>query len=148
MKNKVHIFLSLFMFAVLIGCSEDSFLEETPKDNLYADNLYTTGEGFQLGINALLQFVRSEREEPVASAEFGFGWEIGDENGGCPRNVSLLRGASVYHDDWPPGKQWISGSNGVWGHLDRAINTSNVLMERSQNPDTDWGGTSEEANAA
>lgn len=148
MKNKIQLLLPLFICVLLLGCSEDSFLEESPKDNLYADNLYTDGAGFQLGINALLQFVRTEREEPVASAEFGFGWKIGVDNGWSPRNLSWLRGPGLYQNDWHPSMQWISGSNGMWRHLYRTINTANMLLERSENPDVDWGGTSEEENAA
>lgn len=146
MKKYVQIYLVFTLGFGLFGCSK-SFLDEAPKDNLYADNLYITGEGFQLGINALLSFVRVEREEPVQSAEFGFGWKIGVDNGWAPRNLSWLRGPGLYQQDWNPEMQWISGVDGVWAHMYRVINTANMLLERSENPEVDWGGTSDADNA-
>src|SRR5690554_4049286 len=148
MKNIFWAIWLLAMGAALMGCEEDAFLMEQPKDNLYADNLFSSGEGFQLAINAMHQFVRQEREEPVASAELGFGWKIGVDNGWAPRNLSWLRGPSLYQTDWSPTMQWISGNNGVWAHMYRTINTANMVLNRLENPDIDWGGLSEDQNAA
>ncbi len=152
MKNKIYTTSMLLVMLVttlfISSCNEYDFLKENPKDNLYADNLYLTGEGFQLSINAMLEFVREEREEPVQSAEFGFGWKIGVDNGWAPRNLSWLRGPSLYQTDWSPSMQWINGGEGVWGHMYRTINTANMVLSRSENPDIDWGGVSVEENEA
>ncbi len=148
MKNSIQLIVLLFVATLLTSCNEEEFLKESPKDNLYADNLFTTGEGFQLGINALLEFVRQEREEPVQSAEFGFGWKIGVDNGWAPRNLSWLRGPSLYQTDWSPTMQWINGGEGVWGHMYRTINTANMILNRSEDPNIDWGGVTDEENAA
>lgn len=148
MKHIFQIFTLIIIAALFTQCDENDFLRESPKDNLYADNLFSTGEGFQLSINAMLEFVRQEREEPIQSAEFGFGWKIGVDNGWAPRNLSWLRGPSLYQTDWSPTMQWINGGDGVWGHMYRTINTANMVINRSENPEIDWGGTSEEENAA
>lgn len=149
MKNKIFIILFSSVLCLFTSCNEVEFLEENPKDNLYADNLYTTGEGFQLGVNAMLQFVRAEREESAGlSAEFSYFWKVGVDNGWSPRNLSWLRAPTLYQADWNPEIAWIRGSGGIWEHLYRTINTANTILERSENPEIDWGGTSiEEAQA-
>lgn len=147
MKNKIFIVLFLSTLGLFTSCNEAEFLEEKPKDNLYVDNLYTTGDGFQLGVNAMLQFARAEREESE-SAEFGYFWKVGVDNGWSPRNLSWLRAATLYQSDWNPEISWIKGKGGVWERMYRTINTANTILERSENPAVDWGGTSAEEDLA
>lgn len=149
MKNKLYLILFTTVLCLTAGCNEDEFLKEGPKDNLYVDNLYITGEGFQMGVNAMLKFVRTEREDEAGlSAEFGYFWKVGVDNGWSPRNLSWLRAPTLYKTDWNPGMAWIDHGNGIWKHLYLTINTANTILERSENPDVEWGGTNEEENGA
>ena len=51
MKNKIYTTSMLLVMLVttlfISSCNEYDFLKENRKDNLYADNLYLTGGGFQ-----------------------------------------------------------------------------------------------------
>src|SRR5690606_12824706 len=60
--------------------------------------------------------------------------------------LSWLRGMGLYQQDWQPEMQWISGGSGIWRHMYRIINTSNMLLERSENPDVVWGGVNDAEN--
>ena len=42
MKNSIQLIVLLFVATLLTSCNEEEFLKESPKDNLYADNLSIT----------------------------------------------------------------------------------------------------------
>ena len=51
-KNKLIIIFAVSLL-ILSSCKEDDFLRETPRDAIYAENLYTSYSGFQGGMNAV-----------------------------------------------------------------------------------------------
>jgi len=58
-----YLYTLLFFSVILISsCNEEEFLQEDPRDRLTSENLYTTPEGFQNGLNALYALVRTERD--------------------------------------------------------------------------------------
>lgn len=155
-RNSIHIFIGLLLISTIIvnnGCS-DKFLEEVPKAELLSDNLYLDYKGFVLAKNALLHFPRHERREPVQSAELGVVWKIGTDVGWANSELSWTRGLNRYtRADLTPSMQFLDGdvtdkSNrpGLFLILYRAINTANVLIDRSENPEIDWLGANEEEN--
>ena len=60
MKNILYT-LSVFLIVACISCNEDSFLEEMPEDNIYANNLFKDYDGFVNSMNAVYSWVREER---------------------------------------------------------------------------------------
>ncbi|KEO72687.1 RagB/SusD family nutrient uptake outer membrane protein [Anditalea andensis] len=145
MKKSIYIFMIL-IFCLTIGCVEEDFLQEDPRDNLYADNLFESYQGFRLATNALLDFVRDEREDKIQSAELGFGWKIGVDNGWANTELSWSRGINQYNVDLNPEMQLMNGDTdgnpGVFLLMYRAINSCNMVIARAENPNIDWQGTS------
>lgn len=155
MKHITNIFIGILLLSTAVfnsGCSDD-FLEEVQKDKLLADNLYIDYKGFVLAKNALLHFPRNERREPIQSAELGVIWKIGTDVGWANSELSWSRGLNRYTEaDLNSSMQFLdgdvtdkSGRPGLFLILYRAINTANVLIDRSENPEIDWlGATPEE----
>lgn len=138
----------LFLVISFASCNEAEFLKEEPKDNFYADNLFSKYEGFRLAVNALLDFPRQERADMIQSAELGIIWKIGTDNGWSNAELSWTRGLNKYTTaDLNPTMQFINGDtegrDGVFLILYKAISSANTIITRAQNPDVNWQGGSE-----
>ena len=149
MKNLIYIF-SLVAF-ITISCDEEKFLTEEPKDELYADNLYESYQGFRIGVNALLDFVRETRSDRVQSAELSGMWKIGVDNGMAGSSLSWLRGIHYYNEEFNPEMQYINGDasgqlhqSGVFLMMYQAINSANLIINRAMEEDVNWEGNSED----
>ncbi len=153
MKNilKISVFVLLATF-ILSNCSDD-FLQEVPKDETYADNLFTDYNGFKLAKNALLNFPRIERSDAIQSAELGVIWKIGTDVAWANTELSWTRGLNRYTDaDLNSTMQFLNGdvsdSNkpGIFLRLYRAISSANLIISRANNPDVNWLGGNAEQN--
>ena len=61
MKKIVALFGFVAALLAMVSCSE-KMLEEMPKTEMTAENLYVDEVGFELGLNGLYSLVRCERE--------------------------------------------------------------------------------------
>ncbi|MCH7408684.1 RagB/SusD family nutrient uptake outer membrane protein [Belliella sp. DSM 111904] len=146
--KKILYTIIILILAGSTGCDEEQFLKEDPRDNLYADNLFGTFQGFRLATNALLDFVRDEREDKIQSAELGFAWKIGVDNGWANTELSWTRGLNQYNIELNPEMQLLNGDTagnpGIFLLMYRAINSANMIIARAENPAVDWEATSPE----
>ncbi|MEX0884365.1 MAG: RagB/SusD family nutrient uptake outer membrane protein, partial [Cyclobacteriaceae bacterium] len=60
MKSTINNFLILLMFLVNLGCDEDRFLEEIPKDFLSPEIAYVTQNDFEAAVLNLYALTRNE----------------------------------------------------------------------------------------
>ncbi|MDR3060688.1 MAG: RagB/SusD family nutrient uptake outer membrane protein [Dysgonamonadaceae bacterium] len=143
----LFLFVTTLLFA---GCDEDAFLKEEPKDDAFAENLFTDYNGFLAAKYALLNFPRQERREMIQSAELGVIWKIGTDTGWANTELSWTRGLNRYNVDLNPTMQFLNGDvsdsskQGLFLILYRCISSANMIIKRATNPDVDWmGGSSE-----
>jgi hypothetical protein len=116
-----------------VSCNEDQFLSEAPLDAIYAENLYQTLTGFDLGMNAVYAQMRLHKADDnklklwvqqTDQAASG-----GDDNKFISYNSSESSLSENY--DW----------------LYKVINSVNMIINRAEG-DVDWEGTSNEVNLA
>ncbi|RGX87306.1 RagB/SusD family nutrient uptake outer membrane protein [Bacteroides intestinalis] len=146
-------FIILSFITILTGCNEDKFLKESPKDQVYADNLFDTYTGFQLAKNALLEFPRQERQDKIQSAELGFVWKVGTDVAWANTELSWSQALNRYDPLLMNSEMQILngdqfGNPGLFLILYRAINSANTIINRAENSNVNWEGSSEEENLA
>ena len=130
----------------LLACSKD-FLQEDPKDDIFADNLLTDYNGFVSMQSALFALVRDEYDRvdkyyggtrfpslPMANSLM---FSVGADNAFCnnrhnrfahwnfPKNIANMT-------DFQPFQALFE-----W--LYTVINTSNMMITRAEESDIDWG---------
>ncbi|MGV8091416.1 MAG: RagB/SusD family nutrient uptake outer membrane protein [Mangrovibacterium sp.] len=122
---------------ILTACNEDEFLKESPKDAIYADNVYINYTGFQYAKNALLALFRNDRTQAGSSATMELSallWKAGTDN------VMIN---APYTWNRPIGYYYLLNSQAVavelgFNYYFRIINSSNMLISRAGDPDVDW----------
>ncbi|MDF1572484.1 MAG: RagB/SusD family nutrient uptake outer membrane protein [Bacteroidales bacterium] len=147
MKIKNYIIAALLVITGVYSCDEDSFLTEEPRDNIYADNLLQSYDGFVNMMNSVYAWVRAEKSRliPVGGIPItrSMCWTSGVDNAfmnnGHSKVVFLNLPTNInpemdYFDD-------------MFKWLYKIINITNMVIERAENPDVDWQGGSAEANA-
>lgn len=144
-------FIILSFITIFTGCNEDKFLKESPKDQVFADELFTTYTGFQMAKNALLEFPRQERQDKIQSAELGFVWKVGTDVAWANANLSWLTGLNIYDPLLINSEMQILngdqfGNSGLFLILYSAINSANTVISRAENSNVNWEGSSEEEN--
>ena len=132
MKNWYYLFF--FILTGIIACSEDILIEDV-RDELTADNLYATPEGFEYGLNAIYSMVRLERS-PYGT--------------GTIRGVFAITATDAYYmarfnagdmcfTEW---KSYMNPSlvsvENFWNLLYRIINSANTIIERAERKDVVW----------
>ena len=143
MKKSIYLFCLLGILTVLAGCNEKEFLEEHPKDDIYADNLFLDFNGFKNVMNSLNAMVAQERTDLAGSYELGLPMKIGVDNGWANYTFNMLDGFNNYgvslNSGYPPLET-------LFNWLYRAVNTSNMIINRAENPEIDWKGQTAEQN--
>ncbi len=142
MKNILYT-LSVFLIVACISCNEDSFLEEMPEDNIYANNLFKDYDGFVNSMNAVYSWVREERSRadniPLTRCTC---WNTGVDNAfmnnGHSDMTFLNWPTHIYTD------QFIFENMFDW--LYRIINSTNMIINRAQKSDINWMGNNDEEN--
>jgi starch-binding outer membrane protein, SusD/RagB family len=118
------------------SCNHD-LLTESPKDIIVADNLYTTPDGFEQGLNALYAQVRKERNGYLESGDnlVGMAWSVGVDNGWGNYLLTSSRTPQElgsFNNSLNVNYLWL------WSWLYETINASNTIINRSENPDIRW----------
>ncbi len=143
MKNSIYIILSLLLLT-FISCNEDSFLEEMPEDNIYANNLFKDYDGFVNAMNAVYSWVREERSRadniPLTRCTC---WDTGVDNAfmnnGHSGMTFLNWPTHIYTD------QYIFENMFDW--LYRIVNSCNMVINRAENTDVNWMGNNDDENS-
>lgn len=135
MKNLNIIFLTIIGSLIVVSCNENEFLKEDPKDSIFADNLFNSYSGFESGMNAVYGLMR----EMYAGGDTRTRDQLWVMN---TDNVSTRTTSVNQFLDIAAG--WSEVSE-VYNWLYRVINSTNMIISRAENnPDVNWGGTSDE----
>jgi hypothetical protein len=147
MKKLTYIFLTLCLLGISEGCKKD-FLKETPKDNIYADNLLITYSGFKTIITALQGMMRHEYRRVDASGNFGSlplvqqsMWSCGVDNSWSNNSHSSFKfmyyPRNIDQTDAEPFRATFE-----W--LYRMITTANLVITRAESSSVNWSGGSKD----
>ncbi len=150
MKNFIKIHKGLWLFIclsiVLVACNTDEFLNEAPRDTIFADNLVANKTGFMFALTALNRQVADERSGRVQNGhEAGFVFKLGTDYGISNTGFSYSRGIAWYTTDLNSARPEYRG---VFEWLFQTVNTANFIISRAMNPNVNWeGATSQESEA-
>ncbi len=125
---------------LLVSCDEDEFLRENPKDDIFAENLFTTYEGFTNAIYGLMDRVRLETTNDTECHSAN--WKIGTDNA-FGNNTG---GVHVAFNDYMLMNPEMRVLEDAFSWLYQVINTANMIINRAEG-DIDWQGGSEEGAA-
>ena len=133
--KRIQLYFTICLTATLVfSCDENEFLDENPRDILTSENLYTTPEGFQNGINALYYFVRQERDGMDGRVPGMLYWSSTDNSYNPVSNAADL-----------PYLEWGEFNNAtvdfysiIWNWLYRTVNSANTIIGRAENESIDW----------
>jgi len=130
--NNIYKLMAICLL-ITVSCNEDEFLTEAPLDAIYADNLYQSLTGFDLGMNAVyaqmrlhkadnnkLRFWAQQTDQAISG---------GDDNKFKSYTSSL--GSLSENYDW----------------LYQVINSVNMIISRAEG-DVDWEGTNDDEDLA
>lgn len=136
--KKIAILLVFGIFT-FYSCNEEAFLLEEPKDDIFAENLFVSYDGFVNGLNAMYSLVREDRgsSNNVTRAAL---WQMGTDN-------AFVNGGSAPTDPFNNynnlnSENSLVSTNFNW--LYQIINSSNLIINRAEKANVDWMG----ANAA
>ena len=134
-KFNIIILLSLL---ILSSCDENEFLKETPKDDIFAENLYLNYDGFLNGLYGLYALVREEVEKGSGQDNAGFLSIIGVDNA----YANNERGGTRPFNDY----NFMNSENNLiqltFDWLYKVINSANTIIDYAED-DVDWQGGSE-----
>ncbi|MDW7695768.1 RagB/SusD family nutrient uptake outer membrane protein [Flammeovirgaceae bacterium SG7u.111] len=140
--KRILIILTMCFAFTMVGCNETEFLEESPKDDIFSDNLFVNYDGFNNGLNALYSLVRQDRESSNNVTRAAL-WQMGTDNA----FVNNGAGATDPFNDYSN----LNSSNGLvennFNWLYRIVNSANMIIERAEG-DVDWLGLSDEEDLA
>jgi starch-binding outer membrane protein, SusD/RagB family len=130
--KKISLIIILGVF-VQTGCNEDEFLLESPRDAIYAENLFQTYTGFNSSLNSVYAFMRQlyMRGEDRTRDQL---WVQNTDN-------VMTRTHDI---NWFTGisPSWSEVSE-VYNWLYQIVNTTNMIINRAEG-NVDWQGTSAE----
>lgn len=145
MKKSIYKLFLLGSLILLFACNEKEFLEELPKDDIYAENLFVDYNGFKNVLNSLQCMVAQERGDLGGSFELSLPMKIGVDNGWANYTFNLLDGFNAYGVSLNSGYAPLET---IFNWLYRAVNTSNMIISRADNPQVDWKGQTSELREA
>ncbi len=138
MKNIIKIAVAMPLALLAVGCS-DAWLDEQPPHLITAESLYSTADGFEMGLNGLYSLVRDER---VGTSTY---------EGDYMRGEVFLNGVdnmcTNHRDGWGRvAEYWDSYNNAentyneeVFEWLYEVINAANTIVNRAEDAeDIDW----------
>ncbi len=143
--------MTMVSVLAISSCSED-FLTEKPVDDIFAENLLINYSGFQNMQNAMFALVRDEYDR-------GDRYYGGTSFGSIPFTKHTLfsagadnswgnnRHTNFRHISFPKNitdMEDVIPFQAVFEWLYKAVNTSNMIITRAENPDIDWQGSSAE----
>lgn len=134
MKNRIIVLIIGFFF-IFQACNEEEFLREDPRDDIFAENLFVSYDGFVNGLNALYALVRLERDG-TQTANIAALWQIGVDNVFINNGSGDIDPFNDYND--------LNSTNDLveesFEWLYQIINTSNLIINRAENSPVDWQG--------
>lgn len=146
-KGYVYLLGFALLVGLLSGCKKD-FLTETPRDNIYPENLLVDYSGFQTMIVALQGLMRQEYRRVDAIGDYPSLpfvhqslWTCGVDNSWSNNTHREFR--FMYYP------KYIDQTDAVifqatFEWLYRMVNTANMVITRAENPEVDWKGGSKE----
>lgn len=145
------IFISILAFAQIVflgaSCSK-SYLEESPKDEMYANNLLVNYTGFYSMISAQRGLMRNEHARPGGSSlstQSAF-------NAGCDLYFGNQRSENGRWYNWPSYLKMDTEASFIrdmFNDLYTIINASNMIINRAENDSSvDWEGGNPQADEA
>lgn len=139
MKKILIIITGLCLSFFFQSCDEDEFLKEDPRDDIFAENLYLSYDGFNNGLNAIYSLVREGRTNQ-SNAAYTDMWKMGTDNVFINREATHIAPFNDYNK--LNSENRIVENNFRW--LYRIVNSTNMIISRAENPDVDWQGLSAE----
>lgn len=141
------------VFTALLASSCTDLLDEKPSHFGTADQVYTTADGFQAGLNGIYGLMRSEREgETYTESMSAWQYELGmiyyvgldditsggNKSGGPAQLITDGSKYNIYTNTF---------LEKVFTWLYSTINAANTIIERAENPDVNWnlGGVNQKA---
>jgi hypothetical protein len=138
MKKQIAI-LSIGFTFMLQACSEDEFLREDPRDDIFAENLFVSYDGFINGLNAMYANVREQRDGTQSTSRDGL-FKMGTDNVFINNGSGDIDPFNDYAD--------LNSQNDVieraFERLYEIINSTNLIINRAENSNVDWQGSNEE----
>ncbi len=132
---KIKLILLLSILSIFISCSED-FLDENPKDEIYANNLYQNKSGFESSLNSVYNYMRQINTRAESKMTRGQLW-IQNSDFVSTRTANINNYVAI-----GPG---FKDGEVAYNWLYELINTTNVIIDRAEG-NVDWEGTSEASN--
>ncbi len=134
--------LYILVICLLLGsfsCNEEEFLKEDVRDVLTADNLYSTPEGFENGLNALYELVRNERNEDDVTNDISKSlWNVAMVATDA-YYLSRFGGSDNAYTQWGSYmNSSLQNLSSIWAWLYTTINSSNTIIKRAENEDVTW----------
>lgn len=127
---------------MVVSCSGD-LLDEHPETLLTADQIYSTQEGFELGLNGLYSLARQEREGYGYTDSFGATGLYALMNIGGTDNYNCGAGASgefsAIYKKWDTANVPTDKSlKNAFEWLYNTVLAANTLITRLENPEIVW----------
>ncbi|MDG3582900.1 RagB/SusD family nutrient uptake outer membrane protein [Galbibacter pacificus] len=145
MKTSKYLMI-FFLLSLCSACDEDEFLTEEPRDDIYADQLYSDYNGFQMALNASYAMVR---EEFATTANTSLGAQVYMLSG---TDIAWSPNTSGSDSDWLNWSTDLAPDNDaiedIFMWLYREINSVNKIIARASNPEVDWQGSNASENEA
>lgn len=136
--KKLLILITICSTFIMYSCNEDEFLKEEPKDDIFAENLYTDYDGFVNGLNAIYSLVRLDRRSQNNTTRASL-WQMGTDNCFVNNGASQTDPFNDYNN--LHSENSLVESNFNW--LYRIINSANMIINRAENYEVDWLGGSD-----
>jgi len=137
MKKLLIIITGLSLSFFFQSCDEDEFLKEDPRDDIFAENLYLSYDGFNNGLNAIYALIREGRTNE-SNATYTDMWKLGTDNAFVNREATHIAPFNDYTK--------LNSENNIiensFNWLFRIVNSTNMVINRANNVDVDWQGTS------
>lgn len=138
MKHIIILLVLVPCFWFFTGCRESDFLTEESRSTLTTEQLYTTPEGFQLGLNGLYSGFRVFERLTVR----------GDREVMMGKGLSLATDyyyapiVNAPHIPWAERGEYINSTLPdfeIWfDQLYQMVLAANVIINRAENPDISW----------
>lgn len=139
--KKLLILITICSVFILNSCNEAEFLKEEPRDDIFAENLYTNYDGFVNGLNALYNLVREDRQSQNNSTRASL-WQMGTDNTFVNNGANQIDPFNNYNN--------LHSENGLvegnFNWLYQLVNSANMIISRAENEDVDWQGVNDSEN--
>jgi hypothetical protein len=134
-------YLIIIILIPFVSCKK-TLLNELPPNFTTADLLYSSGDGFEAGINGLYSLVTQERNG--LNYTNGFGtidlaatiFTAGTDNIGSGSNVG---GLSRIIADWTQSTPTDPNLDKYFLWLYKIVSSANAIITRADNPEVNWG---------